>query len=283
MQKGNAKFVTTCQKKLMHWFLQFVCRHRKNFLFRLADKVAVKFHRGFENENFDWDTNGERRVLEAMGVVNPRVIFDVGANVGDWSMLANSLYPAAQIHSFEAVSETYRECVRQTGAIPNIILENTGLSDHCGVVTFNYCKDQSGLSTGVDLDFNYGSVAMKSEKIEAKVVTGDSIVESRGIDKIDFLKIDVEGMEGKVLQGFRQSLQQKKIAVIQFEYGLVNVKAQFLLADFHLMFRSLGYIVGKIYPTYVDFSEYAYIREDFIGSNYLAVDQARGDLIDLLK
>ena len=270
-------------KSLWHFFLKFVCRHRKNHLLRFIAGASARFRRGYENENYDWETNGERRVLHALKAQNPKVIFDVGANVGEWSMLAHSLHPRAQIHSFEAIPDTYQECLRRTGAIRNIILENVGLSDASGTVTFNYCRNHSGATTGVDLDFDYGSNSIQTEQIQAKVVTGDSVMEYRQIAHIDFLKMDVEGMEGKVLSGFMHSLEMKKISVIQFEYGLAAIKAKFLLADFHLLFNSLGYIVGKIYPTYVDFSPYTYVKEDFIGPNYLAVDQARGDLIEIFK
>ena len=49
-------------------------------------------------------------------------------------------------------------------------------------------------------------------------------------------------------------------------------------------FRSLRVsVVGKIFPSYVDFREYELKDEDFQGPNYLAVRAARADLIALLS
>ena len=102
-----------------------------------------------------------------------------------------------------------------------------------------------------------------------------------GVRDVDFLKLDVEGAEHLVLQGLESSLRLQRVRFAQFEYGRVNILTHFLLRDFHQLFASYGYVVGKIYPDYVDFREYDLGDEDFMGPNYLACragDDARGRL-----
>ncbi len=92
----------------------------------------------------------------------------------------------------------------------------------------------------------------------------------RNIAKIDLLKIDTEGAEHLVLRGFGDNLSPDRIPVIQFEYGLINISAKFLLRDFYAFFEARGYQVGKLMPAGVRFRSYQFEDEDFIGPNYVA-------------
>jgi hypothetical protein len=80
----------------------------------------------------------------------------------------------------------------------------------------------------------------------------------------------VEGAEHLVLEGLETQLRSERVRFVQFEYGRVNILTHFLLRDFYQLFASYGYVVGKIYPDYVDFREYDLSDEDFMGPNYLA-------------
>src|SRR5439155_19181087 len=91
-----------------------------------------------------------------------------------------------------------------------------------------------------------------------------------GIREVDFLKLDVEGAEHLVLQGLENHLRDRRVRFVQFEYGRVNILTHFLLRDFYQLFAAYGYVVGKIYPDYVDVREYDLSDEDFLGPNYLA-------------
>jgi hypothetical protein len=74
-----------------------------------------------------------------------------------------------------------------------------------------------------------------------------------------------------VLRGFEETMGRDAIDIIQFEYGRVNIVTHFLLRDFYEYLEPRGYVIGKIYPGYVDFRPYSVDFEDFRGPNYLAV------------
>jgi FkbM family methyltransferase len=202
-----------------------------------------------------------------------KYIIDVGANVGDWSILAGGLHPNARIYSFEIAQPTFHvlsERIRQNERITAL---NLGLSDQAGLITIQYIPQHSGASTGLGVEFEYDGNNLKTEKLEARVTTGDLFLQDSGIREVDFLKVDVEGMEGHVLRGFTEALRLQRIKVIQFEYGLWNIVSKFLLRDYHHFFKDFGYMVGKLYPRYVDFSPYMFNRENLIGSNYVAIPE----------
>jgi hypothetical protein len=115
-------------------------------------------------------------------------------------------------------------------------------------------------------------------EIECDVRTGDSYLQENGLSRVDVLKIDTEGAEPLVLRGFSQALAEKRIGLIQFEYGRVNVLTRFLLADIYEMLEPLDFDIGKLYPNYVDFRPYSPMLETFLGPNYIAVHQKHSGL-----
>jgi hypothetical protein len=100
---------------------------------------------------------------------------------------------------------------------------------------------------------------------------------------VDYLKIDVEGHEPDVLAGCEKLLREGRIRAIQFEYGRVNIETRFLLLDFYDLLCGYDMVIGKIYPFSVDFREYAYVHEDFLGPNYLAVHKSQQSLLQALS
>ena len=108
-------------------------------------------------------------------------------------------------------------------------------------------------------------------------------MKATGVERIDLLKVDVEGAEHLVFDGFGAAMDAGQIDVIQFEYGKVNIITHFLLRDFYDFLETRGYQVGKLFPDHVDFRPYALEDEDFLGPNYIAVRKVRADIIDALR
>lgn len=233
-------------------------------------------NRLYENYNYDLETNGELEVIRKLRDHNCEMIFDVGANVGEYSKAVMQEIPNAKIFAFEPVSSTFNQLeANLSGA--SVKCFNLGLSDHTGTETF-YTGARSGHSTTVK-SFHSNPTG----SIECQVTKGDTFMADQKISAIDFMKLDAEGAEMKILKGFEKAFQLKRIKVCQFEYGMLNIHTLDLLIDFYKFFEERGYLVGKIYPKYVDFRDYEPKHEDFIGPNYLAVDKDSNDLIRILS
>jgi FkbM family methyltransferase len=263
--------------KLKNRVYSFVAHNRRSAGVRLLADACDKMLKSYENCNYDVYTNGEYNVLKRLESANLKVIFDVGANVGDWALMVNEIHPNAAIHCFEIVPPTFEELERQIQNNSQIILNNMGLMDHEGIVEIKYFPENSTLSTALDFPHT-----LESAKINCAVTTGDSYIEKNQLTRIDYLKIDVEGVEHLILKGFEDNLQNGRIGAVQFEYGYANILSRFLLRDHYEFFTARGYKVGKIYPDYIDFKEYELTDENFIGPNYLAVHATREDLIKQL-
>jgi len=259
--------------------IYLLAKNRRRFPVRQLNLLAEKIIHGCENYSYNFKLNGEEMVLHRLRQSGFSVFFDVGANRGDWSLLVRRHFPDSSVHCFEIAPAMQVVLKKAIGhLVPPVGMNDFGLSNKVGTVKLNFCPDADGSSTMLAT-----SELPQHVQIDAHVVTGDSYVEKRSIPKIDFLKLDVEGVENLVLEGFAKTLARHLIEVIQFEYGRENATAGFLLKDFHKLLEPLGYCIGKIFPDGVEFKEYSTLDENFIGPNFLAVRKERQDLISLLS
>lgn len=252
----------------------YLAKNRRAKITRFIHGNLINFYYRIENVDFNPITNGEKRILQCLGQFQPQVVFDVGANVGDWSKMACRL-TQAKIHSFEILPETFNRLKKNLENLNNIQLNNFGLSSKNGEEKIFF--KQAGDCTATTLPLDEQDYP-RSKKV--KVITGDSYIKNKKISKVDLLKIDVEGMEHDVLQGFVNSFNI--INMIQFEYGVFNIASHFLLYDYYRLLEK-DYLIGKVYPDHVEFFKYRFIKENFMGNNYIAIKKNAKDLIKKLS
>ena len=256
--------------------------NRKSPFFIALAKNCQTFLKAYENLNYHPESNGECFILQVLSKLFSQetevCIFDVGANIGEWTLMANQIFPTAKIHAFEIAHPTFKILKSKTQAFSNIVANDYGLSDKIEEVQLRYFPNASTLTTITEYPHNLDCVTIKGS-----VVNGDSYIQAHKIEHIHFVKIDVEGAEHLVLNGLLQAISNKQIDVIQFEYGQVNIITKALLIDFYQFFYGQGYKIGKIYPNYVEFTDYGFTQENFLGPNYLAIRQERHDWIDALS
>jgi FkbM family methyltransferase len=238
---------------------------------------------GWHNQQYDVHRNGEAALIDRLrGRFTPKVVFDVGANVGDWALHVHATWPDAEVHAFEidpATAQALRE--RLPPGAATITVNALGLAERDGEVTIFV---QPGVSTATTM-LRTASGA-KDEALLSKTVrvtTGDVYVRQHGMEHIDLLKLDVEGVEPQVLDGFRDCFARNAITIVQFEYGAANLRVRYLLEDFYRFFEERGFVVGKIYPEGIAFKPYEPEDEDFRGPNFLAVRSERADLVEALR
>ena len=259
----------------------FIARNRSNRLVARVAQLCRSVDQAYENVNYDPLSNGETRVMRIIGRLSrPKILFDVGANIGDWADTAATACPDAKVYAFEAIPTTFEKLRRRFETQSNVGVYNVGLSDKEGTQEFYYCESRSDLASAVQ---GVHGGALNDQRVSVAVLRGDTFCAQQGIKQIDFLKIDVEGWEPQVLAGFDRLLAAGAIPALQFEYNIVNIRTHFLLADFYRLLEPYGYRIGKIFPREVEFRRYDYRHEDFLGPNYLAVAASNSELITALS
>jgi len=154
----------------------------------------------------------------------------VGANTGEYAKALMSVFPKAWIHCFEPAKETFHTLSNNI-VEQNVILNNIGISDESTNKTLYFDKENSGLASLYNRQLDYlGLELSKQEQI--KLVTLDYYCQSRGIDRIDFLKMDIEGNEYNALLGAKNLLDKNQIGAIQIETGGANMDSRTFFRDF---------------------------------------------------
>ncbi len=260
------------------WNLCRHAAHRGGRFSRAAYGLSTIYVRAYRNLNYDMATNGELFVLDCFSKQNIRTIFDVGANLGEYVMHCMPRFGGATIHAFEVVPDTFAKLQASVGHIPNVRINNVGLSDSDRTTEINYNPEHDGASS---LIANVDSIHphLSWSKRVVRLTTGDSYLRQNDIAAVDLLKIDVEGAEHLVLAGFEDTLRRGAISSIQFEYGMANIYSKFLLHDFWSLLTGYGFQIGPIMPKGVAFRPYDPRDEDFQGPpNFLAVHRSRPEL-----
>lgn len=253
--------------------IDFVLRRFPRLRKRIED-IGRKYYYIQENWDYDIDYNGERWLARQLaGHHKLSNVFDVGANGGEWAAMALEENPEARIHCFEICPPTFQRLASRFGGrkIPDkkIILNPFGLSDANSEVKVRYFPEGDAGSTLLEIE-TATTAAQRMEIINATVIRGKDYCARHGLASIDLLKLDVEGAEHLVLQGFDDLIHPKTIPVVQFEYGMANIITKFLLRDFYTFFQTRGYKVGKLFPNAVRFCAYRLSDENFLGPNYVA-------------
>lgn len=254
-------------------------RNSHNSFFKCLAGFGRALNRLYENRNHDIYSNGEMTVLKKISKINPLIIIDGGANVGDYSLMVTKIIPKCRVYAFEPVKSTFHKLTENVREYSWISPVMSGLfKENCSMEINLFKADEH--SSLYDIQ---GLPEKSNQKETIKLIRGDDFMTGKSIDFIDFLKLDIEGAEYDALLGFENCIKNGKVRAIQFEYGYINITTKKLLIDFYNFFEANNYVVGKIFPKAVEFRKYDFIYEDFIGPNFIAVKKSETKLIDLLS
>lgn len=162
---------------------------------------------------------GEIALIPHLAVLHPQLLVDVGSGFEEYTNLLRQHFPSAEVHSFDPQSGT------------------PAIGGRDGEVVFRVFPGCPQRSTGAS---NYRD-QIEGFSLVRKVPVRrlDTLFPGR---QIDFLKIDVEGMEWDVLEG----LGVLRPTLVQFEYGFATELEGHPLTHFGALFHSWGYTIQQI-------------------------------------
>jgi len=132
---------------------------------------------------------------------SPKVIVDIGANIGSFSLEAKRHFPKAKVCAYEASQKNFLK-LKENVALNNFSLECFNLAvAGSNVPRALFLADTSGKN----------SFLGQGEKEEVNCITLDQIISDLG--RVDLLKMDIEGAEEEVLLSSRNLSRVKRIAI----------------------------------------------------------------------
>lgn len=150
--------------------------------------------------------SGVGAAIEHRGVIGPlrlETIVDVGANVGQFSLLARALHPAARIYAFEPLPDAAARYRRVFAADANVTLFQAAISPEAGTATMHVsaAADSSSL---LPISDRQSELFPGTEEIGVTDVEAGPLSDFVSIGDLKapaLLKIDVQGFELEVLRG----------------------------------------------------------------------------------
>lgn len=200
-------------------------------------------------------------------------VFDVGANQGDWSRAAFRLLQSrAKMFLFDPqpACRPHLEPLIERGAV----FTQAAVSDAEGEATF-FSPDPNGAAGNASLHMRRDSYFNGSgfSPMKVKVVTIDRFMELHRIERIDFLKMDIEGNELAALRGATSALDRKAIRALSFEFGSGNINSRTFFHDFWDLLTGYSYRIHRVLPggRLLHIDRYSEELEYFRGvTNYVA-------------
>lgn len=188
----------------------FYMNHYNNHGFIIEDSL---FWEGLDKKYECKSLNIWRKLAQKSNVV-----FDIGANTGLYSLLAQVVSPESDIYGFEPVGKIYDKFVANCQINQyKIKCEQLALSNQTGEVIFYDLPVLNNYSASLNKDFSdihHAQLIDQRIELKVKAMTLKDYIESNKIDRIDLMKIDVETFEPQVLEGMDIYLEKFRPAML---------------------------------------------------------------------
>lgn len=176
------------------------------------------------------------------------VLVDAGANMGEYSLFAAKRLTQGRVLAFEPLPKMLNllnENIRLNN-FSTIRVFPYGLSDREGVLPFHELDEQNG---NEGLSTFYPGTKKVKDVIEAPLKSFDAEFESYEVDRIDFVKLDIEGGELSALRGMKKSLEKFNPLVLVEINEATYAAAGYQTRDIYDFFASISYRPYEISKT----------------------------------
>lgn len=205
--------------------------------FRIAPIETLNF--------FDYE-KAESNMMENL-VSDGDTFFDIGANIGWYSINIAASRRATKVYCFEPIPKTYKSLSvnLELNGVRNVIAHNFGFSSQAGVFPFYYYPEGSGNASSANV-----TGRSDVECVQCRVRTLDDYTTETGAH-VDFIKCDVEGAELLVFQGGIETIKRDKPIVFSEILRKWSAKFNYNPNDIFRLFREQGYQAFTVKENYL--------------------------------
>lgn len=245
-------------------------------VFKMKGSGVELFCRRFDKrlaplDAFNFNDYEDDEMTMQLNLLKPDdVVLDIGANIGWYSLTLSRGVKNLKIHAFEPLPSTYELLNKniQLNQVENISVHNVGLSNKNEITEFFIDPKLSVNASAKNVAETKDAVA-----VSCKIVKLDKLVQDEGINKVDFIKCDVEGAEYFSFLGGKETLIKYKPIV--FSEMLRKWTRQF---DYHpndiiSFFKEIGYLCFIIDGDKI--SEIKEVTDSTLETNFIFLHQEK--------
>jgi FkbM family methyltransferase len=127
--------------------------------------------------------------------LKPKIILDVGSNIGSSIIYFHHQFPNARIFGFEPHPDTFRILQKNVGHLPGVLIFNCALGATRQRVAARSDQVHFG---GFNIMGRYKNRGFPDAPVECEVQRLDEVLREQGVGQVDLIKIDCEGAEADV-------------------------------------------------------------------------------------
>ena len=149
----------------------------------------------------------------------PRVIYDIGANAGTWTLLARTICPQAEVHAFEPLEALHTAYHARAASVGRATLHGIALGPATADRTMyvHHFADASSFIPLAPAEASKWPGHLREERV-VHVHALDEYAASHGLPPADLLKLDVQGFELEVLKGAPSTLANASAVISEVSF-----------------------------------------------------------------
>jgi FkbM family methyltransferase len=158
------------------------------------------------------------RIVAALAGRPDPVVIDGGAHLGDMPERFGALLPAAEFHCFEPDPTLWETLKRKFAGNPRVHVVQAALGDVAGKAQFNINVSRptnSLLPSSESLQPDLKQLCETVEQVEAEIVTIDEYCRANSIERVDVIKLDLQGYDYLALKGAEAMLKKAGVVLVE--------------------------------------------------------------------
>jgi FkbM family methyltransferase len=228
----------------------------RSFAIRWAKRSRIYLNRqGYDLHAIDQRCWDDQVALLAGREV--KVVFDVGASGGSVAAQYRQVFPQSRLYCFEAQEDSLPLLRSRFAGDPAVSFHMVAVGAARGTARFHLTRSRDSsslLASGGELGPAKYRAFLAIEMVkEVEVIALDDFAGEHGIDRIDILKMDIQGGECAALAGAKRLLAEGRIRLLYLEACLVPLYANHpLLGDLAKCLAPHDYTLHYLYNGVID-------------------------------
>jgi FkbM family methyltransferase len=199
-----------------------------------------------------WDSAHYLRLLRWHEAgFHPAVIYDIGAHEGAWSEMCQSIFEPAKLLLFEPQGSYLAKAMARAPSNSNWQGAQVALGEKRQTATIHLTRNPaaSSLLAPIEGALSQTDVIQEVRGEPVEVMPLDDVVSSRELPWPDLVKIDVQGFEGRVIKGGKETFQRAGRVIVEVSLESLYT-GQPLLPEVLERLVDHGFKLDDIHETY---------------------------------